>query len=181
MAVLHVSPAQRNCPLLYDRAGGAQNPPPCTFSNSSLPPTENNPTLLSLLHRVQIQTLTQPPARTPRLGILAMQKRRQYYTDACLQLVQPLCTTSACNTPGQRPRIALYNRTHRTYTYDVGDDNLTLSISHSHSHNVTVMSTANDRKPLRASRTRSTRREYKHAGGEKKDSSNGAFPFTLAH
>ena len=89
-AVLHVSPTQRNCPLLYDRAEGAQNPPLCTFSNSSLPPTENNPTLLSLLHRVQIQTVTQPPARTPRLGVLATHKQGQYYTDACLQPVQLL-------------------------------------------------------------------------------------------
>ena len=89
-AVLHVSPAQRNCLLLYDRAEGAQNPPPCTFSNFSLPPTENNPTLLSLLYRVQIQTVTQPPARTPRLGVLATHKRGQYYTDGCLQPVQPL-------------------------------------------------------------------------------------------
>ena len=88
--VLHVSPAQRNCPLLYDRAEGAQNPPPWTFSNSSLPPTENNPTLLSLLHRIQIQTVTQPPTHTPRLGVLATHKQGQYYTDACLQLVQPL-------------------------------------------------------------------------------------------
>ena len=87
-AILHVSPVQRNCPLLYDRAEGAQNPP-CTFSNSSLAPTESNPTLLSLLHRVQIQTLTQPPVRTPRLRVLATHKRRLYYTDACLQPVQP--------------------------------------------------------------------------------------------
>ena len=88
--VLHVSAAQRNCPLLYDRAEGAQNPLPCTFSNSSLPPTENNPILLSLLHRVQIQTVTQPPAHTPRLGVLATHKRGQYYTNACLQPVQLL-------------------------------------------------------------------------------------------
>ena len=150
-AVLHVSPAQRNCPLLYDRVEGTQNP---SFSHPRVLPN------LAYSQR------TNEDSTTP--------------TPAC-NLYNCSRTTSARNTPGRRPRTSLYNRTHRTYRYDVGDDNLTLSISHSHSHNVTVVSTANDKKPLRVSRTRSTRRECKRAGGEKKDRCNGALPFTLAH
>ena len=107
-AVLHISPAQRNCPLLYDRAKGAQNP---SFSHSRALPD------LAYSQRTNKDNTTPTPA---------------------CNLYSRSRTTSARNTLGRRPRLALYNRTHRTYKYDVGDDNLTLSISQCLSHPLQV-------------------------------------------